>query len=90
MKLLPIVLKSYSASIVNLIMSSSGGYRIFLGHLPREATKEDVREMLTEFRAVREVTVKDGYGFVVRREFPNLLNEQPPVHRTCTSHLMAS
>ncbi|KAF9973573.1 serine arginine-rich splicing factor [Actinomortierella ambigua] len=42
--------------------------RVYLGHLSRDATERDLENLFRKYGRIREVTLKNGFGFV---EFSN-------------------
>lgn len=38
--------------------------RVFLGHLSRSARHDDIKKLFEEFENIKEIALKDGYGFV--------------------------
>ncbi|KAF9099372.1 serine arginine-rich splicing factor, partial [Mortierella sp. AD031] len=38
--------------------------RVYLGHLPREASDRDIERLFKNYGLIREVTLKNGFGFV--------------------------
>ena len=45
---------------------SRGGTRVYFGRLPRDTRERDLERFVRGFGRVREVSIKLGYGFVVR------------------------
>ncbi len=43
----------------------SKSYRVFIGGLPRETTLKDVEIFFQKFARRFDVSLKDGYGFIV-------------------------
>jgi len=43
----------------------AGRTRVFLGRLPHVARESDVERFFKGYGKIREISLKDGYGFVV-------------------------
>lgn len=46
-------------------MSRDRAPRVFLGRLPRDARERDVEKFFRGFGRIREINLKNGFGFVV-------------------------
>jgi len=51
--------------------------RVYLGHLPRDASDRDVESLFKNYGRLREVTLKNGFGFV---EFSDPKDADDAVH----------
>ena len=60
--------------IITKIMSRDRAPRVFLGRLPRDARERDVEKFFRGFGRIREINLKNGFGFVVSTEFESMLN----------------
>jgi hypothetical protein len=40
------------------------GTRVYLGHLSRDASDRDIENLFKNYGRLREVTIKNGFGFV--------------------------
>jgi arginine/serine-rich splicing factor 4/5/6 len=38
--------------------------RVYLGHLSRDASDKDIETLFKNYGRIREVTIKNGFGFV--------------------------
>lgn len=47
----------------------SGIPRVYVGNLPRDCRERDVERFFKGYGYVRDVTMKNGFCFVVRRDF---------------------
>lgn len=54
-----------------------GGHRVYIGRLPRDATKRELENLFKDFGKILDVTVKTGFGFV---EFENKVDAEDAVH----------
>ena len=54
-------------------MSRDRAPRVFLGRLPRDARERDVEKFFRGFGRIREINLKNGFGFVVSTEFESVL-----------------
>ena len=48
-------------------MSRDRAPRVFLGRLPRDARERDVEKFFRGFGRIREINLKNGFGFVVSK-----------------------
>ena len=46
-------------------MSRDRAPRVFLGRLPRDCKERDVEKFFRGFGRIREINLKNGFGFVV-------------------------
>ncbi|KAF9100504.1 serine arginine-rich splicing factor, partial [Mortierella sp. AM989] len=51
--------------------------RVYLGHLSRDASDRDVETLFKNYGRIREVTLKNGFGFV---EFQELKDAEDAVY----------
>lgn len=58
---------------ITKIMSRDRAPRVFLGRLPRDARERDVEKFFRGFGRIREINLKNGFGFVVSTEFESVL-----------------
>lgn len=49
-------------------MSRDRAPRVFLGRLPRDIKERDVEKFFRGFGRIREINLKNGFGFVVRTD----------------------
>ena len=49
-------------------MSRDRAPRVFLGRLPRDIKERDVEKFFRGFGRIREINLKNGFGFVVRAD----------------------
>jgi len=59
----------FVAVVVNNM--SSGRTRVFLGRIPHIARESDVERFFKGYGKIREISLKDGYGFVVGCSWPD-------------------
>ena len=52
------------------IMSRDRAPRVFLGRLPRDIKEKDVERFFRGFGRIREINLKNGFGFVVSYIYP--------------------
>jgi arginine/serine-rich splicing factor 4/5/6 len=44
----------------------TNGARVYIGRLARDVRERDVEKLFKGYGEVREITMKDGFGFAVR------------------------
>lgn len=49
-------------------MSRDRAPRVFLGRLPRDIREKDVEKFFRGFGRIRDINLKNGFGFVVRTD----------------------
>ena len=49
-------------------MSRDRAPRVFLGRLPRDIKERDVEKFFRGFGRIRDINLKNGFGFVVRTD----------------------
>lgn len=54
-----------------------GGHRVYIGRLPRDASRRDLEDLFKEYGRILDVTVKSGFGFV---EFQDKIDAEDAVH----------
>lgn len=53
-------------------MSRDRAARVFLGRLPRDVKEKDVEKFFRGFGRIREINLKNGFGFVVSHDQVNM------------------